>query len=405
MSTSKIMYLTFNDPYASPGVHKKEREFCAHMERLCRERGVVFRGVNVFTSEYASLGRLEEQGPLVMREVRSRLHERLSHVRFVRAFSRMPPLLRGASDEVRVFDPDLVFWRYDIINVPGIFTPKRLKPGVLFVTEHQTKEMEELAFSLTGRIKSPLMWCYEKGPFQQVDALVGVTSEIADYERAKLRREVPVYVHTNGIDVAACPLSPHVPFTREALRMVYVGTSTPHWQGVDRLVEGLAAYRGAVSPELHLVGHVTPELEGLIRERGLTQAVHLHGMLHGTALDELLAGMHLAVGTLGIHRKGLACGCTLKVREYMARGLPFIISHIDEDIEDDFPFCLRLGADERPVDLQAVVRFLEGIEQRYGADTPSRMRSYALEHMDYADKVRRLLDFLLSLARAREGRS
>ena len=39
----------------------------------------------------------------------------------------------------------------------------------------------------------------------------------------------------------------------------------------------------------------------------------------------------LQVGSLGLHRIGLTEASTLKVREYWARGIPFLLSYEDTD--------------------------------------------------------------------------
>jgi len=398
MKHIRIQYITFNDPYASSGVHKKEQEFCEAMGELCREREVAFQGVNIFTSEHADGSSLFDSEHFCYRKAEGRLHRIFGQTRFVRALFRIRPMLKAAYNAIRQFDPDIILWRYDIINVPGFFNPKRIKPDVLFVSEHQTKEMEELALSLAGRIKIPLLRLYEKRIFlRSVDALVGVTTEIAEYERMRLGRTIPIYVHTNGINVKLCTQAQYTPFTGDVMKLVFVGSATARWHGIDRLLRGIARYHGDVRIELHMVGIVTPDIQDLIASLDIGGKIIFHGVCYGGDLDAIFNQAHMAVGTLGIHRQNLHYGSTLKVREYMARGVPFLLSYIDEDIEDDFPLCLRLRADESAVDMDEVVQFMTDIEKQYGQRIPSLMRSYALEHMDYEKKVRDLLQFLMSL--------
>ena len=54
---------------------------------------------------------------------------------------------------------------------------------------------------------------------------------------------------------------------------------------------------------------------------------------------------------------GLTEASVLKAREYCAWGIPFIITCTDPDFSDDFPFILRIPADETPVDLETVIEF------------------------------------------------
>ena len=61
------------------------------------------------------------------------------------------------------------------------------------------------------------------------------------------------------------------------------------------------------------------------------------------------------------HRIGLSESPTLKVREYCARGIPWIIACKDPDFPDDFPYILRVPPDESPIDIDPVIDFAQKI--------------------------------------------
>ncbi|GAI27325.1 unnamed protein product [marine sediment metagenome] len=130
--------------------------------------------------------------------------------------------------------------------------------------------------------------------------------------------------------------------------------------------------------------------------------VIFHGLKYGKELDKVFDEVHIAIGTLGIHRKNLKYGSTLKVREYMARGVPFVISYIDEDIEEEFPLFLKLQPDDNPVNMDKVIEFAKRVYEKYGRAVPSIMRNYALRKMDYKVKVNKLLNFVLNLLNSRK---
>ena len=393
----KILYLSFNDPHDSPGVYNKELEFCRAMHAAFKKQGVVFSGLNIIPG--AKPGSLPDpkDSCLNLKPVPSRLYQRFSGIKFFRSLFLIRPVFRATYQAIAEITPDILLWRFNTTRVPGIFNPKKVRPNLLFVTEHQAKEIEELSMSGPGRLLAPLIRTQSYLVLRNVDALVGVTREIAAYEQGRRGGNLPVHVHPNGINVSQCTPARYTPYTGEVLKLVFLGSSTARWHGLDRLVRGLAQYRGPVRIELHLVGDVTSEIRELIASLGLREQLIFHGTCSGEKLDQIFDQAHIAVGTLGMHRKKLKYGATLKIREYMARGVPFILSYIDEDITDDFSFCLRLPPDESPVDPEALIRFRAGIEERYGDTIPGRMRAYALEHMDYAPKVNKLLDFLLSL--------
>src|SRR5207249_2857500 len=70
--------------------------------------------------------------------------------------------------------------------------------------------------------------------------------------------------------------------------------------------------------------------------------VHVHGVLDRAQLHRLLAQVDVGVGTLALHRKGLEEASALKVREYLALGLPVVLGNADTDFPDGADFLLRV---------------------------------------------------------------
>ncbi len=69
---------------------------------------------------------------------------------------------------------------------------------------------------------------------------------------------------------------------------------------------------------------------------------------------------HLAISTLGLHRKGMIEASTLKVREYWARGIPILLSERDPDLdqcEAIKPFYWQAEMNDAPLPLEQVEDF------------------------------------------------
>ena len=208
-------------------------------------------------------------------------------------------------------------------------------------------------------------------------------------------RNIPYFVLTNGIDVKNYSIKNYSKFRGNKLKMIFVSSFISVWHGVGRLLRGIKTYRGNVRLEINIVGSVRQNIKDLVKSLDLEQKVVFHGFKSGKELDEVFDNMHIAIGTLGLHRQNLKYASTLKVREYMARGIPFVISYIDEDIVEEFPLALRLRSDDSPVDMEKIIKFTKRVYEKYGVAIPSIMRDYALEKMDYKVKVKRLLTFIL----------
>jgi glycosyltransferase involved in cell wall biosynthesis len=393
----KILYLSFNDPDASPGVLRKEREFCEVFGEFCSNNGMQFQGLCIAASlkENYDLARFGKY--LSVKRIPSLPYRLFSRIPLFCSLFRIHPVYTQAYTDIGQFNPDVILWRFSITTVPGIFNPRKICPDVLFMSEHQAKELEELSMTLPGRILYPVMKRNARKVLENIDAVLGVTSEITGYELALAGRNVPSLTMTNSIDVEGCPKR-NYRHSADIIRLLYVGSNTTDWHGLDRVLKGMADYQGNLKLELHIAGDAGYSIQKLVRTLKLTDHVVFHGYTTGKSLDSLFDISDLAIGTLGMHRKKLSQGSTLKVREYMARGIPFMISYEDEDLFPGLPYVFTAPPDESPIDMHAVIRFAYELYEISGNGLSGQMRAYALEHMDYRVKVRKLAAFLDSFS-------
>jgi len=229
------------------------------------------------------------------------------------------------------------------------------------------------------------------------DGIVGVTDEITRYEAACSGNPPKPHITIgNGIDVDSVMVRTYSRFTGKELRLLCVA-NVNRWHGLDRLIRGLATYRGSIPVTLNIVGDGAelPHLKKLSNDFNLTDRVFFHGIKTGNDLDYFFNTSHIAVGSLGIHRKGLTQTSELKAREYCARGIPYILACADPDFPEDFPFIHRILPDESPVNIEEVVEFARNVCEDPGH--PQKMREYAGKHLDWSVKMTALKSFLETL--------
>ena len=289
--------------------------------------------------------------------------------------------------------------QYDaIVTRWPIPTPSFLKAvqSYKIFTEHHSKELDEIA--LTRGLKPFMRRIWEKrcGPriLRAAQGIIGVTDEIRRYELERAGVKRPSLVLPNGISVADIPFKRPAIFDGKTLDLAFVSSQFSPWQGLDRLLEGMRAWGNSRSPKLnlHLIGIVTEEQKATIQRMGLAEMVRIHGVLYGSDLDEVISSCHLAIGSLAINRKGLREACALKVREYTARGLPFVISHDDPDLPARLPWVLKIPADESPVEIDALVNFAEKVGRL--ATLATEMRNYAEKKLSWDVKMKCLVNFV-----------
>jgi glycosyltransferase involved in cell wall biosynthesis len=263
-------------------------------------------------------------------------------------------------------------------------------------TEHHSKELEEIA--LHRGLKPFARRILEKkyGPriLRATHGIIGVTDEIRRYELNRAGCKQPSMVLPNGISLEGIPFKPPSVFNGKSLQLAFVSSQFAPWHGLDRLLEGLRLWQDN-SPllTLHLIGRLTPTQETAIQRMGLAEMVCIHGVLYGSDLDEVLSGCHLAIGSLALHRKVLKEACALKVREYTARGLPFVISHDDPDLPAGLPWVLKIPADESPVEIDTLVNFAEGVSKL--PSLAKEMRAFAEARLSWRVKMKGLAEFVL----------
>jgi hypothetical protein len=207
---------------------------------------------------------------------------------------------------------------------------------------------------------------------------------------------IPCIQSENGIDVERVPERTNRP-SKGALSMIVVA-NLARWHGIDRLISGLA--RNMPNGEesqviLNIVGEgpAEGELRALVRDLGLQESVHFHGIRTGQQLDALFEQADVAVDSLGLHRKGLRRSSSLKAREYCARGIPFVLTCEDPDFPSDLPFVRYLPADESPIDVATLIDFAETARRR-GVYVGREMRRYAETRLTWEKKLEPVIRYL-----------
>lgn len=218
-----------------------------------------------------------------------------------------------------------------------------------------------------------------------VDYYTLIGSECPEYFRGKPAIEI-----ANGVSLETIPLKKFSELKSE-IHMLALA-SMRDWQGFDRVIRGMGSYSGEYRLVLHLAGQ---DFDGSVQrwlktadELGLSSDVVYHGALYDEKLAEMFDTCHFAIGSMGFHRKGAAVGSSLKVREYIARGIPFIYGYEDSALTGNEWFALNFPADDSPVDFDKVVPWIKGIYNRN--EFLQEIRQYAGEHLSWETQFSRV---------------
>jgi glycosyltransferase involved in cell wall biosynthesis len=168
--------------------------------------------------------------------------------------------------------------------------------------------------------------------FGAATALIAVSEEVAAYlERYPSARE-RIHVLPNGVNPDRFPtgLKPACPAPDGMFTIGFVGKVRP-WHGLPVLIEAFAIFRQREPHSRLLIVGEVPELPDLIADltsRELLDAVHFTGAVPPGQVPGLLASMDVAVAPYPSEFDFYFS--PLKVYEYMAAGLPVIVSRVGQ---------------------------------------------------------------------------
>lgn len=173
--------------------------------------------------------------------------------------------------------------------------------------------------------------------------------------------------------------------------------SNAKWHGYERVIQGLHDYYangGERNLIFNLVGNgpQTPYYKKLTEQYQLYEHVAFHGQLSGTKLDDIYDNSDIAIGSLGFYKINLYSNAPIKLREYCARGIPFVYGYDDISFSTNNYFACQIPNDATPVDIERIIEFYETMYD--GRDFINDMRKYTLSNLTWDKILRPVIDYL-----------
>lgn len=225
------------------------------------------------------------------------------------------------------------------------------------------------------------------------------TDRIVTFSRQDEILGVPTVQTDNGVDVDALEVLRQPP-QNDGIRLLGLANLS-FWHGYDRVIAGLAAYRDAgggrpVAFEIVGTGRELERLKTDAARLQLGDLVRFHGPLFGADLDAVVAGCHIGISSIGMHRLDVDTS-NLKSREFCARGVPFVIAYPDRDFPKTFPWAFHAPEDDSPLDIAALLDFHAGL----APDFQTAMRAYAENTLSWTAKMAPVVAEIRALAAQR----
>lgn len=225
---------------------------------------------------------------------------------------------------------------------------------------------------------------------------------IVDLSGQKTIFGMPVLPIINGIDLSK--VSPRLPSRKSdhEINIIFSAFFAP-WHGYDLLLRGLSDYYlagGERKITLHLVGggNLIDDISKLINKLNLSPHVILYGALSQVRLNEVFDQCSFAVGSLGLHRRSGDCrDSSLKTREYLAKGIPFMYAGtVDVFEKEPVDFCFQVPSLEKPIDFNSLIRFYDDLYKNESEDSLiRRIRAYAERNVSMDKAMKNVVDAII----------
>lgn len=211
---------------------------------------------------------------------------------------------------------------------------------------------------------------------------------------------IPAIQFVNGIDVDS--ISVKEKCGTDVIKMIAVAAMC-NFHGYERLIEGLHQYYqngGSRRIEIHFVGGKKAPGNELMRYIEMCNKYHLqenvifYGEKTGRELDDIYNMCNIAIASLGMYKIGYKTANSLKVREYMAKGLPVITGcPVDIMQTGDFKYYYEFPNNDTSIDINELVIFFDKVYQKKEKDVIYEIRQYAVKYCDMVYAMKPVIDY------------
>ena len=136
------------------------------------------------------------------------------------------------------------------------------------------------------------------------------------------------------------------------------------WHGYDRIIKSIAQSNKEVKSRvsIDLIGD-GKELNDLIKmsiNLGVENIVHFHGAKDSDYIFKMYQKSDIGIDSLARHRSGNLVNDSIKSKEYIAYGLPIIMSHSDLSL-DGFKFVYKVPSVDTEFDFKSILNWYDNL--------------------------------------------
>lgn len=289
--------------------------------------------------------------------------------------------------------PDLIYTRPFPLDYV-LFNRHLVKRKLKYAYELNTLWAAELR-SQGKPLKGLIYPFFEARSISHASALLPVTQEIADYAARIPGRPDACFVAGNGIEIPELPqLDKRTIRAKWELpintKLIVMAGYTRPWHGHEKLLQALTLL--PADTHIVLIGAESKDVISATKDRakklGIEARVHVLPWLTQLEVDEVVYSCDIGVSPLALEVKKMKEAQSLKVRHYLAMGIPVLVAG-GESVE-----LLNSGHTIHIHDNSAP-SITAGLNALLSRNWDSHvLRAFAQEHLSWKSVAKRTFNFL-----------
>lgn len=187
----------------------------------------------------------------------------------------------------------------------------------------------------------------------------------------------------------------HIDITKPELKKDFNILIVAHilpWHGYDRLINSIKEYNGKYNVHVDIYSGFNSEtikLQNLVRKYNLESKINFLGQKPINEILENISKYHIAMGSLGYHRRNGKYDTSIKNKEYCAMGLPCVCSSKDLSFPNNYKYIYMVSNDDKNFDIGEIISWYKKI---YKYDYKNEMRMYAKDKLNFETNYKKVFN-------------
>ena len=300
-------------------------------------------------------------------------------------------------DQINTIKPEIMVMRDFAMSRSGLKFLRQLSLITDVVLESNTLIRTELELKAQKNQWSFVEYKKEKRWRQKVSeeiqGVIAVTNELANQYRALGFSDDFIHIYSNGILVGDKKMTEYP--TLEKIKGVFLAGTGSNWNGIERLIRSLECYVGEKPVQIDVFGVSCDDIQF-----GNKVKISFLPTLNAKELNSAMNDYHFGVSTLALYLKQMKEASALKVRTYLANGLPIILAYKDTDIPEELPYVFSVSNNDSLVDFEKAIEYFDAVWKR---EMKIEINDFAKKNLDFKLKQKELVSYLYRINKRSEN--